>query len=396
MKRLFVLFLFPSLLLAGNSAKVGKYLDCLTIAPDSDLAHIVAELDGLSLGEKKSALSKLQPSILNGLILSDESAVVQVRTAASHRMALLHGLDCKILPPGTLKGGVWFEYFEQFIQQSQDHGQPQFSSSNRGIVVGADYEVFPELYFGTLLSYTHCHVHWHNSIAHGQINNYYGGLYTSWSQKLGYVEAAFIGSGFDDTEGRRIKFDELDRKSKGSFKGYVLDFYLGGGLTLHFSKPWENEDRTISELSSHVIIQFFGRLDYLWMRNDGFKERGAHSLNLNVHSKIADELRSEIGIKLNFCEVFSYGKLVPDFKLSYVNETRFGHKKYRAKFRDYEDEDCVLTATAEAFNRNLFNPEIGLTLLLFNEMLGFSLYYEAEVGQKYSQQEGSAHIEYRF
>lgn len=376
--------LIPLAGLHGNALRTAIYINCLAPTATGDLASVITQLISLSGDAQEDALESIGPAMLGSLSLTEEATAVSVRTSVSHRTAQLHSVECPIDQTDKMGLSVWADGFGQYDSQGKFREQFGYRAWNGGVIVGLDYQVVQNFYLGAAGSYTHSHIHWKESAGEGDINSYYGGIYGTWYQNMYFIDFSAFGASNDYDETRNLKFGTIDRKAKSDHDGFLAMGNLSGGATFRLH-------------NSHVLLQPFISLDYLYLHEDSFKEHGADSLDLHVSRKKDNFLRSEIGLFTSYCMKFDQGKFIPEVKLSYVHESHFKNKRYTAFFNDIPANSCgTFTVDTTPRDRNLFNPEIGFNVWLLQDALSISAYYEAEVGSKYTQQEARLHFEYRF
>ena len=402
---------FTQMVTNPNAQAVGNYLDGIMAFPGTDIANVLALLHTLDPKELNSALDQLQPSLFGALAFTEQESATLVNTSILHRISLLHGAICQNetgqkCPPPAKKGlwrrifgprdektcteeppqppsrlTIWTEGFALYGNQHHHGLQFGFHNNNNGVVLGADYQVLNELYLGALTSYSHTNVHWNSSRGKGYIHSYYGGLYATWAWKDLSLDASILGAYNDYETKRHIEFASLERTAKGFHNGYEVLANLTGAWNFNFKQ---------------VLLQPFFRLDNFYLHENGFSETSAQSLDLHVRSKDAEMLRNELGVNFSYCYSFQQGHLIPIVKMSWIRESRFGHKHYQTSLKEFQQTNGFFTVNANHPSRNLFSPGVGLTMQFLDELIAISGYYEAAISQEYWQQDGSLNLEFRF
>jgi uncharacterized protein with beta-barrel porin domain len=434
---------FVSLILAGGappppptpSAFSGKggspaaYLSCIKYlaAPGSSLSTIISELLDLSGQAQQNALNSITPTVLGSLALAQESNTIAMRTATTHRTTLLHSVNLPFDKSEKFGFCIWQDGFYDHIRQK--HNQTGFHGNNNGGILGIDFQAFKNLYIGAIGSYTHSHLQWKNSAGHGSIRSYYGGLYGTWYRDIGYVDLSMFGAQNNYHETRNISFAATDTTAKSRHKGLEFASNARGGLTFRipaqpdpniWEKKREKERISYGEMYKQkfvgyggtketqkpyggMVLEPFLSFDYIYLHENSFNENGAGILDLHVSKKNANYLRTEIGFRFTYCGVTERAKFIPEAKLSYVRESRFEGKRYYSYFNEIGVVPCGSSTGSQQMisntrppDRNLFNPEFGLNILLLENTFDISVYYEAEVGSHYLEQQGRLHLEFRF
>ncbi len=373
-----------------NPRNVANYINSITLLSGTDLFNVVDAI--ASSSDPEAGLNQLHPALYNVYSLSQENSTFSVRKTITDRLWIYEQDSCLCLHTCCPVWNVWVTPFVEWAHQVSMHEQLGFRTWTTGATVGADrqWDCFAA---GAILAYTYNHIGWTQSNTNGQVQSGYGGLYASWNRDWYYVEGAFIGA-YNHYHGKRGIFIEgatstIDRSAHSSHNGYTLDGYLEGGLSF---------DLNFGCYSS-TINPFVG-FDGLYIHRGSFSEHGADSINLDVRSNNASLLRSEIGFNWAFYLKYCNWSLVPEFGLSYVNESRFNGKKEKASFQDID-------STFDAFglnpSRNLIVPEVGFMSYFWDDTLSFSVYYDAELeirkqglAKKYWTQEVMVRALYRF
>jgi outer membrane autotransporter protein len=122
-------------------------------------------------------------------------------------------------------------------------------------------------------------------------------------------------------------------------------------------------------------------LDYIYLREAGYREKGAQSLDLIVRARTSKFLREEIGLSLSTWQSKPSSALSGEIRLAYVHEERFRGKQTKLRF---VDSTTHFEVVGWAPNRNLFAPTARLNCHLSD--FSFGLTYAGEFGKKWSNQ----------
>lgn len=370
---------FESQVQGGNIRAVAKTLDKIDLADDPGLANVVGILQGLSNSDLKVALNQLQPSFYNGFALAQENNSLRVSTAISKRLEELYLSDCtRWCDTANKKVTVWGDLFGDFATQNNYRHQAGYRANTGGVLAGADYGCMNDFFVGASAAYTYTDIDWKKAKGEGRINSYYGGLYATWFTDFFYADASALGA-FDQYHGtRRIRFADIDREARNNHRGAEFDARLEGGIFI----PYKGLD-----------VRPFDSLEYVYVHENRYSERGAGSLDLDIRSKNSMLLRNELGLGLAFCRTLQRWNMVPDFKLSWIREWRFKGKHTTAEF---EGTDVSFRVTGMKPDRNLVSPSVGLTGIFFEDQMQATLRYDAEFGEDYRDQNLNFQISYAF
>jgi outer membrane autotransporter protein len=390
--------LFVLLGVLGNAQNTANYLDCVANSTlgTTDMQNVLQQLDALSFSSLQKALDSIAPTMLAGFALIEQETAVATRNAISHRTTLIHTTQCPT--DQTDKEGLcfWTDLSQAYSHQGRLHDQAGYQTTSRGVVLGLDYLVTDHAAVGIAGSYSHSHVHWRDHAGHGNIHNFYGGAYATYFGRRAYFDLSLLGGASEYKSTRYLEFAAINRRAKAKHSGSELAASAAAGLTFRptIQRRYSETKQTVSE---SAVISPFVSLDYIYLHENGFREHDAGSLNAKVSNKNAELLRSEVGVKFTYCDLYEQGKCIPELKLSYVRESRFGGKNYHSTLDGGINTDCpAFTTETRRPDRNLFNPEVGVNVSVLDDLLDISAYYEAEIGSHYFQQEGRLHFEFRF
>ncbi len=393
----------------GNSQAVANALDIINPAPGTDLGNIVAALRFLPLLEIKAALNQMQPSIFKGLALAQENVTTRVREAISHRMQQFYFpscISCKKIPcdnnnpspnkswfgrsvyptetpaceEETPQGKVdlWAIGIGDYSSEDRLQGQSGFHTRSGGALLGLDFGCFSNFFFGSALSYTHTDVRWSASRAHGDIDSYYGSVYGGFFTDHFFIDTAILGAYNSYEASRKLVSPIFNRRAKNTHDGFEVDADLSAGFMFNLRK---------------LEIQPFDAVDYIYLKENSFTERGAQGLDLHVSSKESKMVRNELGVGLSYCFNRPTWKFIPDVKLSWVREVRLQGKHYTAKF---VGTDVPFTVSGMKPNRNLFSAGAALSGYHKHDKLIWSLYWDGEFGEHFTDLNAGVELSYRF
>ncbi len=374
---------FSTFFTHGNEGAVAACLDTLSPAPGSDLELVLGELRFIpTLDELGEALNEMQPSQFTALALAQEYATLYTNETIFSRLLQLSE-TCEEARCPQKKRAYWISAYGAFSAQRDQNDNPGFHTADGGITTGVDYQFCPRGVLGAAVGYSAIDLSWKEHRGDADMQNGYGALYGNFGGKRGYLMGSLIGSYNSYHESRHIVIGNsliipIDRKAKSHHHGYQVSGQMRGG----FLYPFHG-----------VEFSPFGELDYLYVHENGFRESGAKSLNLKVHSKNSDLLKGEVGLAVNRCFSLSKNQVAPSLSLSVLHEWRFMGKKYKASFTD---SSCVMHVKGINPERTLFSGSLGLTFLLPDEKQTLSLEYKGRFGDRYQDNQFLAQYLFHF
>jgi len=132
---------------------------------------------------------------------------------------------------------------------------------------------------------------------------------------------------------------------------------------------------------SHLFdIYPFADVDYIYVKQDGYSEKGAHSLDLRVHGKEYDLLRPEGGLGFSYRGCVKNTSLTFDVSGSYVYEFRFLGKKTKASFKE---NSCRFSVKGLRPQNRLICPSASLGIGSKKNGLSLTAGYHGEYGKHF-------------
>ncbi|MBS0626972.1 MAG: autotransporter domain-containing protein [Verrucomicrobia bacterium] len=354
--------------LHGNAAAAAN---CFVSLSSSDANSISKELLSLSFSDIQKAFNHMQPSQFSAQTWTQLANTLLVRSSYSEH---LREFSFRKKCSDEYQSNLWIDALGQFEQQHRKKDQFGYNDWTAGVSIGSDF-LCKKFHFGGAASYTYSQVHLDQSAGHSQINSYYGGLYSGWSDDVGYIMFSALGAYNHYNSSRYLSIGDIKRQAKGSHNGWEVLTGLEGGAYFKVKQ---------------LKMGPFGRVDYVYLWQQGYQENGADSLNLHVKSRQDQLIQSQVGIAFtsNYnCKLnSSNGTLIPRIELSYINQTPLAKANYQASF---ENSNCEFSVSGWNFERNLGAVGASLTYLTSAERLGIALKYDGQFGTKYSNQSGN-------
>jgi uncharacterized protein with beta-barrel porin domain len=140
-----------------------------------------------------------------------------------------------------------------------------------------------------------------------------------------------------------------------------------------------------------VNIFPFANVDYIYLFQSGYKEKGAKNLNLKVRGKQYDLLRPEGGLGMGYKGCFKHLDVMLDLSASYVLEFRLLGKRTRVRFKEEDCHFCVHGLNPE---NNVVSPEARLRLASHGFSLTFG--YHGEFGEHFRENAVEAELRQAF
>ena len=358
-----------------NPQQVLKYLQEIPFTGPSDLLDVVNAMPFTNEDALTKALDQLHPAIFGAFDLLNVNTSSLVSSFFNRHMG---DVCCQHLTTctGCTDFSFWVHPFGYYYEQNRIGEQVGFRSNTEGVVGGLNV-CFPNgVIVGGGGGYSYGSIDWKEHRGNGRVNSGYLGVSADYTSEPMYLEASVVAGANSYHAQRNIHFTTIDRHARHHHRGYDFTAHIGGGgdirLGAFYLKPYSN-------------------VDYLYLYQKQFAERGADDLNLKVHGRHANMLRSEIG--LSFTRSFRYGKhgcWMPTIFLSGINECYLRKRHYRSRFQNQSLEFAVRT-----FNKPIYliSPGIDFTFTS-GKGSAVSLRYSAELNGQIATQKGDLRFEW--
>ena len=358
--------------LKGNAKKAAN---CYVANPlGSDTSLVNAALIGLTTQEIQQAFEQMGPAQFSDM------TEVQLLDAILIRSTYTKHIDQLWLKKDQCRKKsieFWVDLIGQWQHQKKSDNLFGYNDTTAGATIGADYRMH-NLVLGAALSYTYDSLHWKQSAGKATARSYYGGFYGRWNHEGFYINAAVLGAHNQFRTRRHLHFATINRDAHSHHSGneWLANFGMGYQVC-----------------SQNFQWTPYINLDYVTLHQQSYTETGAKSLNLRVKTKNGTLFQGEGGILLTTKCCSCTGVFVPTIKLAYINQTPFSSRNYHASF---VNSSCSFTGKGRDFERSLFAPGLILTYQRFSCMMDASLFYDAEIGNRYWAQDVGLNISFRF
>jgi outer membrane autotransporter protein len=285
--------------------------------------------------------------LLSGFNTFEQVAKNQVGPRANF---LALGGETKAMRPGNQrirvgKSSLWVQSYGQIEKSKSNHGNPSIRSQTGGLSIGGDHEVLCNTYLGILGGFSTTPFHWGQERGYGRMKSYYGGLYGTWLSQTGlYADGQIIAGGDQFHSKRNIKFPGINRVAKQSHKAGQFS---------------ANAEVGYAWMLQPFTLQPFLDGTYMFAKEQGFRERGAQSLNFKIKSKTSQFLRGEIGAQVYRTYVLCDALVRPAVQLSYVHKHPISGTHVKGGL---VGEPQTLTLLGDSKVRNQVAPGVGVTV----------------------------------
>jgi outer membrane autotransporter protein len=322
----------------------------------------------------------MQPANLNNIAFAEENVAERVRQMYTDHFFEQRALAC----PEKKVGRFWLAPFAETVRQHGKSHLPGYREFFAGFSAAFDVRTPKHWMFTGGFSFADTHL----SVVHGKtqahLRTYAGSLGLSWAPASWFFDllASYLFSPIHAE--RKMDFSsKLTLKAKHhNHSGQVLG-HFGTGYVFNLTKS----------KSCLVNIYPFANVDYQYIEQSSYKERGAHRLNLEVPSQTYDLLRPEGGLGLAYRGCFDELHVLFDLSTSYIHEFRFLGETTHAHFAS---SGCHFSVKGLKPENNLISPQAKFRFAFPKHGFSMTLGYHGEFGKHISLNAGEMEFRIAF
>ena len=269
----------------GNTPATGaaRALDSIFASdPTGDLAALFIGFTTES--QVSNATGQTLPVLTGGSQVAATSALSGINRVIQARQETNRGLSSGDAFYGDKK--FWMKPFASWADQNDRKGVSGYDAKTAGLAVGADATISDQTRIGLAFAYVKADADSNSRVAPSQVD-------VDVFQLVGYGSYAFDA----DTEFNfQAGFGQNNNKTKRSLPSFNLtaeaDYKsLTATLGVGVGRTFKYSDKTSFTPSV--------RFDYIWVKDDSYREKGADVLNLKVKGRTTDELIFAVDGKLS-------------------------------------------------------------------------------------------------
>ncbi len=261
---------------------------------------------------------------------------------------------------------LWATPFGSFIHQDQDGVNPSYTNDVAGLLIAFDCS-YNEFMVGTGIGYAYNYFEYGANLGHGNVQEETLVCYGAFQRKHFWVNAAFWG-GIYQLYNKRFAFGFIPSEARTN--GWIFAPHMELGL------PCSIRSRGRTSFEPFVMVD--------WLNNwqDGFTETGASGLNLIMQNKYTSLVRVETGARLYENIPYSWGEIIFEEKLSYVNQTPIHFEPMTTSFVASNSTFPIAIGSTQV--QNMVGAEFHTTIVPLNQKIPyFSLDLQGNWGNHY-------------
>ncbi len=386
-----VLQSFNQYVASGETGAIVKCFNTLINKRLPDLENFITMLAFQSQSERQTTFTQMSPADFNSIAFAQENVAERIRQTYSRHLLEANVLNCSQNDDSEKRAwSFWAAPFVEWVHQDGHENLKGYQETFAGFTTALDYQLKEHWIFTTGFSYSKTHVKM-GHLADAHSDSYAGSLGTLWTNSHFFADALFSYLHHKTQAERAMHFNvatplfSYRDHQAAAHPQHSHEFleHLGGGYDF---KVWHTPNKTI-----HLYPFVNG--DYTHTVQSGYQEKGAQSLDLKVHQKNYDLLRTEIGLGSAFIKCSTSGKWMGEISLSYAHERRFQGKKTKAGFKN---SSCQFTVNGLLPTNDLICPSAIFSYAFPEKKVAFTLGYHGEYGKKFIENVAEGELKFSF
>ena len=388
---------------SGGAAETGRNLDTLVPFARGEMADLLLTMDfDLDADQIGRILNTLSPEMYTAFTaaslkaggLFDQSISgrleeLALRQAFSLKPNQAENSPIQLADAGTIAlptmgqtprqgWSFWGKGLGLWADKDETDGYLDRSQTTGGASLGADYMLTNRLLIGLAAGATSTDLSWNKSDYQGDINAIHTGFYTQASLEDFFARFVASYARLTSNAKRPVDFPGMTNTTENDFEADLYSAGLALGYQARFG-AW--------------LLEPLAGLNYQHLNEEGFTEKGAGLLNLDIATRETDSLHSNLGLKLSRLCRFNNWEILPSLQISWQHRFSDERPSLDANFTDYASNP--FTVHGADFNDNTAIANLGLTASLTQSFLFFADYRLA-MADNYQDQALSAGLMVRF
>lgn len=402
---------------SGNAAGVADaYNQLISQHVPDDLIDITLILLFQTQAQNQESFLQMQPANFNGIALSQGNIAERIRQNFTWHLLnqnLSFCSDTKCHPQKNKNCNKafwknrssssmttckeirhWHLWATPFLQHSHQNHRKRlkgYKDLSQGVTVGGDYQFEKQWILSAGFSYAHSSLDIIRGHAQATYETYAGTVASLWAHDSFFADASLSYLYSPAKVHRSMKFSastphfSSTARRKASFhqQSHEILGHFGGGYDFKINADPQRP------LHLYPLVG----IDYLYMRQAGYREHGAQSLDLKVYGKQYDMLRCEGGLGFGYTHCLSPFNFFLNLSAVYAGEFRFLGQKTKARFNAGAKNFTVKGLKPQ---NNLFCPAVALGIIPRDGKMNLTFFYQGELGAGFVQNAGEIELKINF
>ena len=373
---------FPNIFPSGNLRNIAVCLDSLE--SEGLLSQNITDIfNTMSLTSIESTLEKLDPSIFNGLNITEQNVAGSLLSLYTNRMHTIHD-EASIQALSSSPFSVWIAPFYQETHQDSlgtTTALTGYRNSDEGILSGIDFRPSKQLFLTAGFGYVNTQLDWQDNPNKGWLSSYGAIVAATWKLPRLLLDACFSYIYNDVRTKREFNFAsdlllpnpliyEADSRSKNHANSYATSV----GAIYDILQIQGN--------SSFFTLWPYLNLQYINVQQEKFSEYGSE-LSMTILNKSFDVFKSDVGLGCSYILQRNFFDYFADLSIGYRAERRFQGNVAKAKFN--LSQSCTFNVRGLFPDQNLVAPKARLGIKSTLYPLSLFLCYTGGYGKNFKE-----------
>ncbi len=275
--------------MSHNESEVARSIDAISTGNGGDITNSLDVLEKFYYYTSTYDLDALKAGFndIAGVIYSNAALLPYFNSKIEHVYDKIQPIENKISPCGRFHDKIWGEYYYNNYRVDENENSPEYQTYTNGFLVGFDMISSNKWFLGIMSGYGESTLNQeHDKTNMKDINlGLYGGYENA---KWQFKSMLFAGWERYNTE-REITF--MDRTAKSDYQGYSTSLDVEGAYKILLTKN--------ADAKHKVTLKPFAGMLASYIKQNGFEESGADSLNLKVEDNNIFMAQARLGVGIN-------------------------------------------------------------------------------------------------
>ena len=270
-----------------NEQEVASAIDAISTGNGGDITAVLSTLEDMYYYEETYDIGGLKSALndISGVIYANTTMLTFTNAKIEHVYDKIKERTKDLFPCTKLHDKIWAQYYYNTYSVNKDDNSPKFDTSVKGFLVGLDMISVNNLTVGAMAGYGTSELKQLND--NTTMNDINLGFYSGYETDKWLLKGMLLGGYEQYKSERNISF--MDRTANSKYNGFNLALDLEAGYKIAL-----NGSTSTHKLTLKPYIGITGN----YINNEGFKEKGAESLNLKVEDYNNVAVQARVGLEV--------------------------------------------------------------------------------------------------
>jgi outer membrane autotransporter protein len=374
---------------------IGRHLNALIPNASDNLLDVMGAFQNAEAFQLEAAFSSLSPAVHDA---ATRAAILVARQAPGNvqrRMAALPsqrnpasqppgamGPDSPVMGSQRLTGeranGIWLGGVGLKGEQDGEDGFAGYDFQTVGLEIGYDRVFQKKVMIGTSIDYASTDVDIDDNGGDSDIDSIGGSLYAARYSDGWYFDGILRYANQDFDSHRKMSVGSTYLKARSSHSGDLIS----GSSSVRYDisrSAW-----TFGPLAS---------IQYMWLDENGFTEKGAGGANLIVSGRTTESLISELGVRVSRTIETDRGSYIPAARIGWLHDFDIGDRSITSAYTGAPATPFSVDGQKVDRNGALIGIDLGWQ---GSDAIYLGLQYDGEIRDSYSSYRIMGNLYYAF